>query len=46
MKIVEQYRKIFDYLDFKPVDDILNAEELGVAFRDFGILYLIQAGLK
>ncbi len=46
LKIVEQYRKQFDYLDVKPVDDMLNAEELGVGFRDFGNIYLIQIGPK
>jgi Ca2+-binding EF-hand superfamily protein len=35
LKIVEQYRKQFDYLDNKPVDDLLSPEELGVGFRDF-----------
>ena len=34
-RIVEYYRKIFDYLDYKPVDDLINAEELSEAFRDF-----------
>ena len=34
-RIVEYYRKIFDYLDYKPVDDLINPEELSEAFRDF-----------
>jgi len=34
-RIVEYYRKIFDYLDYKPVDDLINADELSEAFRDF-----------
>jgi hypothetical protein len=37
LKIVEQYRKQFDYLDVNPVDDKLSPEELSVGFRDFGI---------
>lgn len=36
-RIVEYYRKIFDYLDYKPVDDLLNVEELSEAFRDFSM---------
>ena len=35
MKIVDQYRKMFDFLDYKPVDDILNAEELSEAYKEF-----------
>jgi Ca2+-binding EF-hand superfamily protein len=35
MRIVEQYKKMFDYLDYKPVDDLLTAIELSEAFRDF-----------
>ncbi len=35
MRIVEQYKKMFDYLDYKPVDDLLTAEELSEAFKDF-----------
>jgi hypothetical protein len=27
---------MFDYLDYKPVDNLLTAEELGEAFKDFG----------
>ena len=41
-RIVDHYRKIFDYLDYSPVDgkwvinlDLLNAEELSEAYRDF-----------
>jgi hypothetical protein len=34
-RIVDYYRKIFDYLDYKPVDDLINPEELSEAFRDF-----------
>ena len=29
---------MFDYLDYKPVDNFLSAEELSLAFKDFGIL--------
>ncbi len=36
-RIVDYYRKIFDYLDYKPVDDLINADELAEAFRDFSI---------
>jgi Ca2+-binding EF-hand superfamily protein len=36
LRIVEHYRKIFDYLDYKPVDVILNHEELSLAYREFG----------
>ena len=47
MRIVEQYKKMFDYLDYKHVDDMLSAEELSEAFRDFRkFLLLIQNGLK
>jgi CMP-N-acetylneuraminic acid synthetase len=35
MRIVEQYKKMFDYLDYKPVDDLLTSDELAEAFRDF-----------
>src|SRR5688572_29746368 len=35
MRIVEQYKKIFDYLDYNPVDDLLNASELSEAFKNF-----------
>jgi hypothetical protein len=41
-RIVDHYRKIFDYLDYNPVDgkivvnlDLLNADELAEAYRDF-----------
>jgi len=34
-RIVEYYKKIFDYLDYKPVDDLITPEELSEAFRDF-----------
>jgi Ca2+-binding EF-hand superfamily protein len=34
-KLADYYRKIFDYLDYRPVDDLINAEELSEAFRDF-----------
>lgn len=37
LRIVENYKEMFDYLDFNPVDDLLNAEELSQAFKDFGI---------
>ncbi len=37
MRIVENYKEMFDYLDYNPVDDQLNAEELAQAYRDFGI---------
>lgn len=36
MRIVENYKEMFDYLDYNPVDDLLNAEELSQAFKDFG----------
>lgn len=36
MRIVENYKEMFDFLDFNPVDDLLNAEELSQAFKDFG----------
>jgi hypothetical protein len=39
-RIVEYYRKIFDYLDYKPVDDLINPEELSEAFRDFSKIYI------
>ena len=35
MRVVEQYKRMFDYLDYKPVDDLLTAEELSEAFRDY-----------
>lgn len=35
MRVVEHYKKMFDYLDYKPVDDLLTAEELSEAFKDF-----------
>jgi hypothetical protein len=34
-KLADYYRKIFDYLDYNPVDDLINADELSEAFRDF-----------
>jgi len=34
-RIVDHYRKIFDYLDYNPVDDLINADELMEAFRDY-----------
>lgn len=34
-RLVEHYRKQFDYLDSIKVDDMLNAEELSEAFRTF-----------
>jgi Ca2+-binding EF-hand superfamily protein len=34
-RIVDQYKKMFDFLDYKPVDDLLTAEELSEAFRDY-----------
>jgi Ca2+-binding EF-hand superfamily protein len=34
-KIVDHYRKMFDYLDVNPVDDQLSADELSEAFKDF-----------
>ncbi len=36
MRIVENYKEMFDFLDYNPVDDMLNAEELSQAFKDFG----------
>jgi Ca2+-binding EF-hand superfamily protein len=36
MRIVENYKEMFDYLDYDPVDDFLSAEELSQAFKDFG----------
>jgi len=36
MRIVENYKEMFDFLDFNPVDDFLNAEELSQAFKDYG----------
>jgi len=35
MRIVDSYRKMFDYLDYKPVDNLLTAVELSEAFKDF-----------
>ena len=35
MRIVDQYRKMFDFLDYKPVDDLIIPEELAEAFKDF-----------
>ena len=35
MRVVELYKRMFDYLDYKPVDDLLTAEELSEAFKDF-----------
>lgn len=48
MRIVENYKEMFDFLDFNPVDDLLNAEELSQAFKDFGIYlnYSIQTKIK
>ena len=40
MRIVENYKEMFDFLDYNPVDDLLNAEELSQAFKDFGKLKL------
>jgi Ca2+-binding EF-hand superfamily protein len=36
LRIVEQYKKMFDFLDYKPVDDLLSPDELAEAFKDFG----------
>ncbi len=38
-RIVEDYKKEFDFLDYNPVDDNLSAEELSHAFSDYGKLY-------
>jgi hypothetical protein len=38
-RIVEQYFKMFTYLDYNPVDDLLNAHELSEAFRDFSNIF-------
>lgn len=48
MRIVEQYKKMFDFLDYKPVDDLLTAEELSEAFKDFSNIdnLTLQIGLK
>ena len=42
MRIVENYKEMFDYLDYDPVDDFLSAEELSQAFKDFGKRKLIN----
>ena len=34
-RIVDYYRRIFDYLDYNPTDDLINVEELTEAFREF-----------
>jgi hypothetical protein len=36
LKIVEHYRKIFDYLDSKDPFDLIDADELSLAYREFG----------
>lgn len=41
MRIVENYKEMFDYLDYDPVDDFLTAEELSSAFKDFGNFFII-----
>lgn len=38
MRVVEKYRQIFDFLDYKPVDDLLTAEELAEAYNDYSKL--------
>lgn len=35
MRIVRDYRKIFNYLDYDPVNEQLTAKELAVAFDEF-----------
>jgi hypothetical protein len=48
-KIVDHYKLMFDYLDYKPVDNLLTPEELSEAFKDFSNLKIfksIQTGLK
>ena len=35
MRIVNDYRKIFNYLDYDPVNEQLTAKELAVAFDEF-----------
>jgi len=35
MRVVEKYRQIFDFLDYKPVDDLLTPEELSEAYNDY-----------
>lgn len=37
---------MFDYLDYKPVDDLLTPEELSEAFKDFRNFYFIQNGQR
>jgi hypothetical protein len=37
---------MFDYLDYKPVDDLLTAEELSEAFKDFRNFLLIKNGQR
>ena len=34
-RIVDDYRKIFNYLDYEPVNELLTAKELAVAFDEF-----------
>jgi hypothetical protein len=34
---VDQYKMMFDYLDYKPVDNLITGEELSEAFKDFSI---------
>jgi hypothetical protein len=34
-RVVKHYREIFNYLDFNPVDDYLDFNELSILFKDF-----------
>jgi len=34
-RVVNYYRQIFDYLDYDPVDDFVDANEITTLFRDF-----------
>ena len=36
---------MFDYLDYKPVDNLITGEELSEAFKDFSMKYKITIRL-
>jgi len=44
LRLVDEYKKVFDYLDYSPVDgiitfnsiDLISASELCVAYKDYG----------
>ena len=35
-RVINYYRQIFDYLDFDPVDNFVDKNELSILFREFG----------